>query len=694
MRRRIVRPLAAFAFFALVAGCGGGDDGGPATPDGGSPADTADTATPPDATPDTTPDVAAPDAAPDATLPDLPAPDAPQSDVAVPDTPGPDAALPDQVGDTAAPDALADAGGDAAGPEVTIHPELWTVGEVLATYSNGLLARLQTENGPVDVLRLEGDHVEMGYQYGRLVGQAVVDLWWTFMHSLAAELPDVVETPEQADQLLGFFLDQAWAKMEGHVAPRFLEEYDAISAGAEDAGVDCNCGAPRGVGQLMQRMVTILEVSQTRAFGALGDDPEVAMRFLQDGRSQELADYYATGKKSAALPEIEPPRRGAGRDLAVMAQCSFFALWGNRTVDGHMLASRVLDWSSDTGIAAYKLVTVYVPREGHPYATIGYHGCPMAGISEEGLAVGMVGSSSVLERIDAASGLLKMREVLEVATSLQDAYAYLTNDVGDGLNRPNSIGANVVAVWGDPRGGGAAAEAVAMEMNGAMTSAFYGQPYPDCSADALWIEFDEEGWLRQTVTNADDPTRANLEADAHEIDIDGNIRTFQVDEFGDFVLVDGQYVDDPAGQPLRTGYPLPCALFRGDEALGYGTRRYQEAANGPQRQNGSVMVQSGSYRGRYMPMHDMVLAYEHGTAYDGETVDIPDNGGLQVPIGLTEGTAIASEAAMDSNIMSVVYDATALEFAVAYESGSGETWLPGSMNPYVYFRLNDLTHPW
>jgi hypothetical protein len=51
-----------------------------------------------------------------------------------------------------------------------------------------------------------------------------------------------------------------------------------------------------------------------------------------------------------------------------------FGVWGNRTVDGELYASRNLDWSKDTGIQVNKLITVYHLPNVHPYATIGHAG--------------------------------------------------------------------------------------------------------------------------------------------------------------------------------------------------------------------------------------------------------------------------------------------------------------------------------
>jgi hypothetical protein len=59
-------------------------------------------------------------------------------------------------------------------------------------------------------------------------------------------------------------------------------------------------------------------------------------------------------------------------------------------------------------------------------------------------------------------------------------------------------------------------------------------------------------------------------------------------------------------------------------------------------------------------------------------------------IGPEEAIAIASQAAMSSNVYSVVYDCTNLVIWVAYESGTGEDWVPASENTYFRLDLADL----
>lgn len=100
-------------------------------------------------------------------------------------------------------------------------------------------------------------------------------------------------------------------------------------------------------------------------------------------------------------PKVEPAKG---------LQCSMFAVWGKRTVNGQLFSGRNLDWNKDTGkyittilrvaskynvivgINKYKMVTVNVPKDSaFPSVSIGYAGLygTIAGMSSQGLT-GMV----------------------------------------------------------------------------------------------------------------------------------------------------------------------------------------------------------------------------------------------------------------------------------------------------------------
>jgi hypothetical protein len=316
----------------------------------------------------------------------------------------------------------------------------------------------------------------------------------------------------------------------------------------------------------------------------------------------------------------------------------------------------------------------------------------LAGISEEGIAVSAVGASSPFERARTEPQILKAREALWTATDLDSAMPFMTNTLGDGIVRAPTIGYNALVSWGDPHGGGANAQAAILETNGLEIGVFHHSA--DCTVEESLVRFDYEGAVDHIWTPDDHPEWVNREADAVEIDGDGDVRYFMHDG-ADYVMDGNNYIEVAGpgeGIPLQTGYPMDCGLYRGDEAMNYGVRVHQSAANGPANGGTGVMVHSGTYEERYLPMRAMALAYQDGTAYSWEGVEvIPDNGGQRVAIGLDEAEAISRVAAMESNVYDVVYDTTNLVVRLSYESGGGETWLPASEQPpFLEIDLHDL----
>ena len=69
--------------------------------------------------------------------------------------------------------------------------------------------------------------------------------------------------------------------------------------------------------------------------------------------------------------------------------CSMIGFWGNRTADGRVYTGRNLDWLANTGINAYKVVTVFRPNDATAHATLGFGGLigALAGMSAEGITV-------------------------------------------------------------------------------------------------------------------------------------------------------------------------------------------------------------------------------------------------------------------------------------------------------------------
>ena len=83
---------------------------------------------------------------------------------------------------------------------------------------------------------------------------------------------------------------------------------------------------------------------------------------------QELLDVYRSlgGDKTEGLDEV------LKRIRWLNAQCSNFGVWGSRTPEGELYSGRNLDWSKDTGVNQFKLITVYHPPNAHAHATVGF----------------------------------------------------------------------------------------------------------------------------------------------------------------------------------------------------------------------------------------------------------------------------------------------------------------------------------
>jgi hypothetical protein len=497
---------------------------------------------------------------------------------------------------------------------------------------------------------------------------------------------------EAMDRLVGGLMDSAWAQYEPNVPAEYLEEFQGIADGMDDAGARY---ADNDSILLPIRLITLIDLAMSSQLDI--DNLSAITSFLDTGYSDALRDYYGL-RAPPPNPEVVRILRAAremgakGSLTGAPLSCSYFAAWGDRTDDGGMYATRNMDFSSDTGVSEFASVAIFVPDGGVPYASVSWVGANLGllgGISQEGLTVSAVGASSPYERIATEPALLRAREALETATTIDEALPYLDNSVGDEIVRAPTIGYNALVTWGDPRGGGADAQAVILENNGLSSGVFHH--HNDCSASPSLLRYDVAG-VPTTYTPSDLPTLVNTEGEAKEIDGDGKVRLFSHDGADYLLDAYGHYIEDPTGLPIQTGYPEDCALYRGDEAMAYGVRQHQAACNGPGNGGDGLMIEGGSYRYRYLPMRDMTLAYAQGTAFSWEDQEvIPDNGGTPVLIGLDEIEAISRVAAMDSNVWDVVYDATDLEIRVSFESGTGESWTPAhEQPPFLHLDLDDL----
>jgi hypothetical protein len=299
-------------------------------------------------------------------------------------------------------------------------------------------------------------------------------------------------------------------------------------------------------------------------------------------------------------------------------------------------------------------------------------------MSKAGVVLSEVGSVSSMERLKGEPWGLKFRRILANSPDLDAALAIALGSDALAGTHPPTIGYNFGVGYGDPLNAGLDAGGAVLETNGLRIGMY--RHAANCDVTATLYQYDQAGHQVSVTSHEDNPALVNQEADAVEVGPDGLPKRFKVYGDGAFVWSDGNPVPDENGAPLPVGRATPCAFYRGDEALMHGMRMQQKAANGPQGPNG-LLIQAGSYRNRYTWTAQAIAAIREGLAYD---VHVPDNQGNPRTIGLTEGEWIARGAAMGSNVLSVVYDATALTMRISWENGEGPTWINAQGHEYVF----------
>lgn len=591
-------------------------------------------------------------------------------------------ALDDSQADGSTSDATTDAPAEVVDPLVAS----WPAGTIQAQCGKGVLGVMDSPSGELAILVVRGSHYEMGYQVGCLVGAKTGQFFGSFLSYYLEEIEkaaaDMGLAPEQTAGMLYSMVSNIWEHVAPFVPASYLEEMqgfeDAILADPQSAAMWGDTLPAWGC----KTLVLLSNISDLNWSGSIDE----VIEKLAEGGSDSLQTYYNGEYARLMLYRLAAHARTAGLALPLRTSCSFFAAWGDRTVDGHLMGSRNLDWSTDTGISTLKGVTIYAPDDGYAHAAIGYVGFPgaLAGMSETGIILSEVGSESVMERLKGQPWTLKFREIMKHSADLETAVKLATGEMDDGQIRPTTIGYNWMVGFGDPPTG-AAAQAAALETNGVVAGVYHRTP--DCQDLARLVYYDAAGKVQDVVTSDQDPWMANKEADAVEVDAKGEPRLFAADENGQVVLgADGCPATAGEDLPFGVGRTLPCTLFRGDEALMHGVRMWQTASHGPQGSD-KLLCNSGSYVHRYVAMYELLSAFENGTGYEKDGIVYADKTGEETLVGLLQAEKIARLAAMGSNVMSIAYDATALTVAVSYETGTGPTWQAANKHDYYFIDL-------
>lgn len=104
--------------------------------------------------------------------------------------------------------------------------------------------------------------------------------------------------------------------------------------------------------------------------------------------------------------------------------CSMFAVWGSRTVRGHLFSARNLDWNKDTGINKNKLIMITVPDdESIPSVQLGFVGIYglLAGMSAAGVTVHEANLEEQQITFEGFPWVLRLRYIMEFARDLSMA---------------------------------------------------------------------------------------------------------------------------------------------------------------------------------------------------------------------------------------------------------------------------------
>ncbi len=469
--------------------------------------------------------------------------------------------------------------------------------KVVRRVGEGRLERHEGTLGALHVVHVCGDPEEMGAQYGALVGDET--------RRIAELLVGLFAGTGLPEALVHHLLDACWEHLAPHVPDRFLAEMRAIETGAKKSGIDL---AFDDVKRILVMTNLDMYKRDERIPEILGIPPE------------ELA---------AALGEARPA-------------CTMFAVWGSRTVDGKLFSLRNLDWVSQTGMDAHRLVSVYRPEGRHGFVSMGYAGvigC-LAGMNERGITLSEVGAFSVREELDGTPWAIMGRRVLEESDCLEDAIAVIERT-------RHTIGYNYLIADGEPD--------------------TYGTPEFRPRAAAFETNYE----CCETFFDDDPKEHAATWSDAQ-------------------------------GVEHFYGKPLAEAVMRADTAFGPRARALQATDDGPGDPANSGNPHGRDFSGStyttcHLPMHDMVRAYETGAEYvfpvrGTKVIDAGAPRKIGPDEAITIAATVAHNAEMlpenDWNVMSVVYAATDLDFWVAYETRHDDgAWTNAPDSGYWRFNL-------
>lgn len=475
---------------------------------------------------------------------------------------------------------------------------------VMQTSTNGagkihsvdLPSTSQYTNNPIRLIELEGSPAAVGEAYGELMGVSAREAYAIQTAGKESLLP-----------VLDFLWD---CSLVNETPDYFLKELDGIKKGGAMAKVDA-------MDVLVKRMVTA---------ATLPSDTQNIEALIARETARHI-NISTCGKRGAQLlgPSLsklkDMPAHGAGH-------CDFFAVWANMTEDGRLLSSRNLDIEHDTGLAKYKLITVYRIDGQVPYATFGFDGFggALAGNSKTGLTVSEANLDNLGVAFDGLAWPLRLRHILGNAKNLTEARNIWKET-------PNTAAFNfLLASSAEPAGSPAA---VALETIDTFTAEFFG----------------------------DSPIEAasKFQCDFNKTKTDGSTCYWPSDN-----------------KPVQIGHPMANAVWRSNHALHPTVMKSQEPL-----WNDTVA--------RYFLLRDRIVEARNRAPIGVDAaINITSLLGIKGrDYGSCSRANINTLKSSHTSaiVLSAVYDPSRLETFVAWEDGANGTWTPASCNTYVQVQL-------